>query len=134
MRDGLLYVGVEQPNTIRKDMLEASKELIHFLQRYEKIKSIKAEKHRHIAELKIIHTDILHLMRAMLSELPPIDVKTLPKEEEKPVVHHEKKAKHAAAEEEAAQKEHPAPKKKATPIDKLESQLAAIEEKLKRVG
>ncbi|MBI3034170.1 hypothetical protein HYY72_03340 [Candidatus Woesearchaeota archaeon] len=131
MPSDILYMGIENPNVIRKGVLESSKDLIQFLQKYEKLKAIRAEKQAQIAKLRIIYDDILSMIPEIKSELPKIDVKTLPKwdvrmKEELPAEEHEIA--------EPGSEEKKIPKKRMPSVDRLEAELNDIEQKLKSIA
>ena len=84
-----LYVGVVEPETLRKDILESVRELIQFLQSYEQFKKLKDEKNRTLAILKSDVKDIkseveklkMYLKKRAASLPAPAPIKkSIPKE------------------------------------------------------
>ncbi len=123
MKNDFFYIGIENPSTVRRGILEASKELIQILQRYEKLKAIRTEKYIQTAKLKAIYDEVIELLADIKTELPPMDVKVLPKLPEI-------ERKHSMPVENVPN----IPVKKVqTGIDKLEQELNEIEEKLKSI-
>lgn len=122
MNSDIFYVGIENPGAFRRSLLECSKDVIHFLQKYEKLKSIKAQKHAHLTELKLIYQDLAHLMAELRAEMPKVEPGSLPK----PKAETPKK-------EEKHEETHKAPKR-LTGVEKLEAELGRIEEKLRSIS
>ena len=61
----VFYVGIRDPIDVRRSLLESARETIHFMKRYEKLKSIRTEK---IQMLLKLDTEVKEL-RALLSKL-----------------------------------------------------------------
>ena len=59
------YVGVKEPVSLRRKLLESSKGIIQYLKDYENLKLIREEKHKEIVEFK----NKIDEMTALLSEL-----------------------------------------------------------------
>ena len=130
MKQEVFYVGIENPSNLRRGILETSKEMLHFLQRYEKLKEIRAQKYSEIAKLKVIYEDLKASIPFAKAELPKVDIKTLPKHSEsKKEEYHDKVAARVQAEQKV-----PSAPKKLSGIEKLEQELADIEEKLKNIA
>ncbi len=127
MKSDFFYIGIENPGNVRKGILEASKELIQILQRYEKLKAIRAEKYAQTARLKAIYDDVIAMLSDVKAELPAMDVKVLPK-------HPEKKYSKGILIASPAIQDKPVIKKSMTGIEKLEQELNEIEEKLKAIN
>ncbi len=120
-----LFVVVNSPVEIRKGILESSREMIQSLQRYEKFKMIRADKHHEIAKMRELTKDIVKDI-AKLRNMLPKDVK--PKHVKKPVVKKVVKTP-------VKKKPVPPPKpKRKTELDKLEDELKDIESKLGSLG
>ncbi len=120
MKDESFYVGIENPVTVRTSMLEASKVLVQLLQKYESIRTIRAEKEAQASKLKVIYEDLVSMVSSLKSEFPAIDLKSLPAAG--PVMRVEKKGKS----EGQTVKRMPV-----SNIDRLEAELNEIEQKLK---
>lgn len=132
MKSDFFYVGVENPETLRRSLLEASKGMIQVLQRYEKLKAIRAEKYSNAAKLKAVYDDIINMMSEMKAELPSPDIRSLPKHDK----HEETKIsgkKSAGEKEEVPVKQEKPIKKPMTGIERLEAELNDIEQKLKSI-
>jgi uncharacterized coiled-coil DUF342 family protein len=115
-----LYVGIRDPVEMRRTLLESSRGILRMLQRFERFKSLRKEKEELFERLKMLGKEIDELDSRLKAALP--------KRPFKPV-------KKAAVKEEAPKKaEKPKPKKPDTELDKIESSLSEIEEKLKRLS
>ena len=128
-KEELFFIGLKDPVELRRTLLESAKDVIEGLQRYEKFKSIRKEKIRQVENLRSTVREINKLVAKLKSELPqtslkPEELKEKPKEE--------KKAKKAKKEAKEAPKKEPKkePRKELTELEKLESELDAIESKL----
>ena len=123
MKDESFYVGIENPVTVRTSMLEASKVLIQLLQKYESIRTIRAEKEAQASKLKVIYDDMVSMVSTLKSELPDIDLKSLPAAG--PVIKHHIDIKQGKSQEHAVKRE------SVSNVDRLEAELNEIEQKLK---
>ena len=124
----ILFVEVREPSEVRRNILESLKNIVETLQRFEKFKHIRKEKTHRISKL----SSELKGMNRMLSDLKnaipetklrEIKIKSALKEEEK---EKPKKKKHSRRHKDAEEKQRPL-----TEVERLESELGAIEEKLK---
>ena len=152
----VFYVGLRDPVEVRRNILESTREAVQFLQRYEKLKSIRDEKRE---ASKLLHNDIKEL-KALVNRLKRVlpksklriklhkehvlvkcsrcgakfDTKTdLEKHQKK----HKKKKKKAKAEKKAPAKKVEAPKEETKPLtelEHLESELSDIESKLGKLS
>ena len=117
-KEKAFYVGIENPITLRKDILGGSKELILTLQKYEAYKVVQKEKHAEVAKFKTIMGEMNSLLTRIKTHLPAIKIHKLPKiavDRYKPV----------------SGKVKPAPSKAPnTELDRLEDELRKIEGKL----
>ncbi|MBI2142369.1 hypothetical protein HYU15_02685 [Candidatus Woesearchaeota archaeon] len=125
MKSDIFYVGIENHVSVRRGILEASKELVHFLQRYEKLKALRSEKHAQASKLRAIYDDIVGMMADIKAELPKVDVRSLPKWHQSAKTIAPKTAAKAAAKPKA-------PVRHA--VDRLEAELGEIEKKLKTIS
>lgn len=119
----LFFVGVRNPIELRRTMLESSKEIIEDLQKYERLKALRAEKAKQIEKLRTIVKEINRLVAKLKAELPTtsLRIEEMPQKLKKPeMVKPKKTAKEIKAE----------PKKELTELEKLESELDAIEQRL----
>ncbi len=115
------YVGLNNPSSIRRNLLEASKDIIKSLQRYEKSKSIRKEKIETIFEVRKIIRDIKKNISLLNSKLPgfPNEIKRkVRKEKVKVDPELKKEIEHA----------------KSSELKKLEDELKNIEGELSKLG
>lgn len=128
MKSDVFYVGIEDHVSVRRSILETSKSIINFLQRYEKLKALRSEKRAQVSKLRAIYDDVVGMMAGIKAELPKVDVRSLPRghEKEKPV------AVKAAAKAIRAQAMEARPARHA--VDRLEAELSEIEQKLKTIS
>ena len=130
------YVGLKDPIEMRRTILESSKEVVQYLQRFERFKKVRSDKAEEIAKLKVITADASKLIRKLKSELPKTSLRA-------PLHNHELKEKKSQviAQIKEAQENQPLdlkqqePKKKAkekemTELQKLEAELSEIESRL----
>lgn len=61
----VFYIGISDPVDVRRSLLESARETIHFMKRYEKLKSVRTEK---IQMLLKLDTEVKEL-RALLAKL-----------------------------------------------------------------
>lgn len=118
----IVYVGIEDPVSMRRDILEASKSLVRVLKGQHGLREAKATKHKLIEELRNKVTEIGELVAEARHMLPKMEM-SLPEEKKERAV----KAKKPAASKAPAM---PKPKVEAH-IDKFERELQDIEDKLK---
>lgn len=112
-----LYVGISNPSNIRRNVLESSKDLLGVLKQMEKIKEIRAEKRKNIDALQTAIREIKSLLLKVKKRLPSVSNKVqMPEAPVKLAVPTPK----------------PTKKKEKTEIEKLESELAYIESKLRK--
>lgn len=124
----ILFVEVREPSEVRRNILESLKNIVEALQRFEKFKHLRREKINRINklsnELKGMNRTLSDLKNAIPeTKLREIKIKSVLKEEKegKP-----KKKKHSRRHKDAEEKQRPL-----TEVERLESELGAIEEKLK---
>lgn len=125
---GLFFVEVKEPSEVRRNILEILKDIVETLQRFEKFKRIRHEKIENMHKLGHLLKDTNKMLGSLKSKLPQTNLRAVVKEVQgqpkQSKSHHKKKKKGKAAAEKPRQKD-------ATEIEKLESQLSAIESKLK---
>ena len=120
----VFFVQITEPAQVRRNVLESLKQILELLQRFEKFKPIRHEKMSKIQKLRALMRDANKLMADLKSKLPQTSFKSIaPKGDKKPV------KKIAPKKDEAAQPK--VAKKEKTELEKLESELSAIESKLK---
>lgn len=147
--DEVFYVGLHNPAEIRRNLLEASRDVVQFLQRNEKIKEIRKEK---VLAIQQLRTE-LHQLRLLVNKLKKMLPKTnlkLPKEPTPPIPcticnkpfkgqpaldqhmkKHQPKKEPQPKEEKPVEPPKPKPKPHhLTELERLESELNDIEQKL----
>ena len=153
-QEDVFYVGLRDPAEVRRNVLESSREMIQFLQRYEKLKSIRDEKS---AAAKQLHTDIKEL-RTLINKLKKVlpktklriklreehkfetcpecgtEFKTLASLQKHVKKRHKKKAKKAKKAAPASKPKKEAKPKPTTELERLESELSDIESKLGKLS
>ena len=122
----VFYIGVKEPSSIRRTLLESSKTIVEGLQRYENFKMIREQKEPEIFMFKEDMREINKLMMKLKVILPKTNLKE--------VVRKEKKGKAKKIEEKPIPKIKIEKKVDPTELQKLESDLADIERKLARLG
>ena len=68
--DDVFYVGVSQPMEVRRRVLECSKEAVQFLQRHEKLKTIREEKFDATLQLRTDVRELKSLMNKLKGVMP----------------------------------------------------------------
>jgi len=64
------YVGVKEPVSLRRNLLESSKGIVQGLKDYEKLKLIREERHKKILEFKDKIGEIVVLLSGLNEHLP----------------------------------------------------------------
>lgn len=113
----VIFVHVASNEGIRKDILEVLKSLLLFSQSYEKLKLIRHRKTEQVSKMRLIMKDINRLLNEIRQKLPQADIRLPSVKQEMP-----------------ARAESSAPKRNVSEFDKLNSELRAVEEKLRRLG
>ena len=121
--EAVFFVGMKDPMELRRSILESSKELLQYLQRTEKFKQVRKEKTAEIAKLKSIMKEINSLSRKLKQSLPKTGLRAakpkLKVEASKPITEPE------------VQQELPVePPKEMNELERLESELNEIEDRL----
>jgi len=152
----VFYVGVRDPVEVRRSLLESAREAIHFLKRYEKVKSIRAEKTQVILKLDTQVKDLRNMVAKLRKVFPATKLRTqFPARKSQCVVcsnffknqtelsqhmkHHQpkKSERHEPVRNPIImeKQEAPPPKKSAplSDLEKLEGELADIEDKLDKL-
>ncbi|MBI2142952.1 hypothetical protein HYU20_01250 [Candidatus Woesearchaeota archaeon] len=124
--EDVVYVGIDDPVSLRREVLEASKSLVSVLKGQHGTRDARAAKHKRIEELRNKVTEIGELVAEAKQMLPQTEKISLPEEKKETIV----KAKKPAAA--ATKTKAPAlPKARAEAhIDKFEMELQDIEKKL----
>ncbi|MEK6854084.1 MAG: hypothetical protein AABX60_02000, partial [Nanoarchaeota archaeon] len=60
-KDELLYVGIDEPVTLRRALLESSKSLVHLLKQQQNLKQLRNSKQMKVEELRglVVHINEL---------------------------------------------------------------------------
>ncbi|MBI1934924.1 hypothetical protein HYS31_00640 [Candidatus Woesearchaeota archaeon] len=120
----LFFVEIRQHSEIRKDILEALKQMLEVLQRFEKFRHIRHSKSENIQKLKAMIKDANKVLGTLKGKLPQTNLRVSSVREDKPApkkIHKKNKP--------APQKKEP--KREMTEMERLEAELNAIESKLK---
>ena len=119
----LFFVEIKEPAEFRRNILESLKQILEMLQKFEKFRHVRNEKLVKIQKLRNLVKDANKIMINLKSKLPQTSLKGMAaREAPKPKKIPQKK-------KEA--KEEKIPKKEKTELERLESELSAIESKLK---
>jgi len=126
----LFFVQVKDPSEIRRNILEILKEIVEVLQKFEKFRHIRHQKLEKINHLRMQLRQANKIMSSLRLKLPQTNlraavVREAPKLPKKPA---HKNGRKRAEEKEKAQKKAP------TELERLESELSAIESKLKSLA
>ena len=95
----VLFKKIDGPLGLRRSVLESSKQMVHGLQKYERLKAVRVKKAQEIARLKILIKEINNLTAKLKKEFPDLVFKAPPKKAEP-----KKKAPAKAAEKKSATK------------------------------
>lgn len=117
------YVGLKNPVSIRRNLLEASKDIIKSLQRYERQREIRKQKIEAIFKVRKLVKDVKRLTSTLNSKLPYMP-KAIKRKERK------KSEKEKIAPELKKELE----KVKATDLKKLDDELRSIEAELNKLS
>jgi len=125
--EDVFYIGVKDPSSVRKTMLESSRSIVESLQRYEKFKIIREQKEAEILRFKEDIREVNKTITKLRVLLPKTKLKeALPKKE--------KKVKAKKIEKKLIPKLETRKEIKPSELQKLEGELADIESKLARLG
>lgn len=118
------YVNISDPVSVRRNILESSRSIIHALQDYEQLKSLRSEKLALMQNLDNVLKEISSLMSKIKAEIPNVPQTKVKKTKAKET----KKVK----KEIAVKKEEIVPKKKSA-LESLEEELNSIENQLSEI-
>ena len=126
----MFFVQVKDPNEVRRNILETLRDIVEVLKSFEKFKHTRHQKLEKINHLRVLVKQTNKMLGDLRTKMPQtnlraVAVKETPKQAKK--VHHKKGKKVKVGEEKA-------PKREMTEVDKLESELNAIESKLKSLA
>jgi len=121
-KEDAYFVGLEEPNELRRTILESTRDIVDVLKKFEEFKSVRDEKTKEIEKLRSDMRGISRLIVKLKAELPKTKLRMK-------LYKHEKVVKRKVLTGEKKVK-----KKELTELDKLESELGEIEGKLKNIG
>jgi hypothetical protein len=122
----LFFVGISDPIELRRSVLESSKDLLHYLSRFEKFKNVRNEKAEYVAQLNDVTAEIKKLVNKLRTALPQTKLRAKAAAE--------KVKARKRVEKQATLAPRPMPKKKpTTDLEKLEAELSAIEGRLTKM-
>ncbi|MBI2664506.1 hypothetical protein HYX10_04155 [Candidatus Woesearchaeota archaeon] len=119
MKEDPVYIGIEEPADVRRALLESSKNLISLLQENEGRKEQRKQKRQLLAELTNAMNEVKKLTARLKAEMPKVKMSSLPKA--------------AKMAETPGETRKTAPKRYTSEAQKLEHEMAEIEEKLSRL-
>ena len=111
------FVGIKNPSNARRLLLNSSKDVLDALKDYENFEDLKAEKAKHIIELKRVLDEILVLNKKLKTHIPKTPLAGPAK---RPSIGKHKKSRSTRKMSRVASK-----------MDMLESELSKVEERLK---
>ena len=124
-KEELFFVEVRDPNNVKKNILESLKDIVQSLQKFERFKEIRYQKMESINKLRKDLRDMNKMISDLKGFLPEArlrEVKLNPVLREAPKTRSSRKPKKEITEQ---------ANKPGSELQKLESELSAIEEKLK---
>lgn len=131
--ENLFYVGVKNPAELRRNLLEASKDVLELMRRYDYIMELKQKRLQKMNQLKDISRDITKLCNKLKLTLPSVD--TVAKESEKRIRVTGKQMRPEQKEVmRLREKDTFAQSRTVSEVKKLERELMDIENKLKKIS
>ena len=127
----LFFVQIPEPLEVRRNILEILKEILSTLQMFEKFKEIRHRKLENIHNLRMLLRQANRMIGDLKGKLPQTDLKAVVVKEAKP--HAEKDMKQKPSQTQSSKQEEKPKKKNLTELERLESELSAIEGKLKNL-
>lgn len=128
----LFFVQIKEPTELRRNILEALKEIVEALKRFENFKHIRHEKLESIRRLRVLLKDANKMVGSLKLRLPQTNLRaTVIKESPKQPA----KSRHKKKKKGKLSESHPktTPKREMTELEKLETELTAIESKLRNL-
>jgi len=128
MAEENFYIGIQNPEEIRRYLLESSKEMITTLKRYEEFKKNRMEKAELVAKFNQIMKQINILSNRLKKQFPEAGIRV-------PTLNIKEEAKQGKAAEAKAKMPDKVERKKEalSEIEKLEEELRGIERKLNAI-
>lgn len=134
---GLFYVKVKEPIEVKRLILETLRDILEVLHKFEKFKHIRHEKIENINKLRVLLKGTNKMLGHLKERLPKTDLKAAIVREapahhkESHLKKHHKKGKKGRPAKIELEK---APNKEITEVERIESELNAIENKLKNMA
>ncbi len=129
----VFFVGLDDDQLVKKNLLESMREILVTLQRYESFKKVRSQKVKEISELKKIMKEINELIVKLKTSLPKANISASVKKEVKQIDREigklTKKTKSSTTTKKTIAKAKP--KAEMSELEKLENDLASIESRLK---
>lgn len=131
--ENIFYVGVKNPVELRRSLLEASKDVLELMKRYDHIMELKQKRLQKVNQLKDISRDITKQCSKLRLALPSVD--SVAKESEKHIRVTGKQMKPEQKEVmKIREKDTFAQSRTVSEVKKLERELMDIENKLKKIS
>ena len=70
------FVGIHETRSVRRNVLEGSREMVHVLQSYDKVKAIREEKQRRTNQFKTVLEELKLLVSKLNQAMPKVQVRT----------------------------------------------------------
>ena len=121
----IFFVQVKAPNEIRRNILEILRDIVEVLKKFEKFKLIKHQKLEKITHLRLLLKQANKMMSDLKLKLPQTSLRAVVTKEAPKLPKKQVHKKGRKKPEEKTQKREP------TELERLESELNAIESKLK---
>ncbi|MFH1133990.1 MAG: hypothetical protein V1735_05870 [Nanoarchaeota archaeon] len=128
-----LFIGIRDPQEVRRDILESTRSLIMMLKRFDEQKKLHEEKLQKLNELKALSREVDRLTVKLRVQLPKTKIAMILEEKkriDRMIPHMEKKSAKKSRATKAPMLEEPLPVQHKGEITQLEAELADIEEKL----
>ena len=130
--NNLFFVQLKEPNQVRRNILETLKSILEILQKFEKFKQIRHQKLENINKLRASLRETNKMFGTLKLKMPQINLR-IPVEKKPPVQTKEGQIKEKQPEKKKVVLPLKKPKREMTEVDKLESELNAIESRLKNL-
>jgi len=130
------FVRIEEPRTLRKELLETSKLTINLLKKQERIKKIKLEKKQTITNIRKINSEIKLLLERMEKLMPEISKEKKIEQQPKILENNKDTIKKAETGRTTRAIKQPGISREKDSIEKLENlerELKELEEKIKNI-
>jgi TolA-binding protein len=139
----VLYVGLSDPIELRRTILEATKDAVEMLQKYEKFRAVREEKVATINQLQEQLREIAKLVAKLKAEMPKVDIRIKLHSEQEMIERERKAAKEAEKQKKQKEKKYKttlkipikgvSKKSELGELEKLEAELTNIEQKLGKI-